>query len=103
MSPRTLSARILFCALSIFVFGVRVHGAELLTLEAVQTAALALQPLVEGQRAKVVALRERAVVAGELPDPELVVAINEMPVDTADAWSLSRGSATDVRVGFTQS
>ena len=103
MSLRTLSVRILFCALSILVFGVRVHGAEVLTLEAVQTAALELQPLVEGQRAKVDALRERAVVAGELPDPELGIGVNEMPVDTADAWSLSRDSDTDVMVGFTQS
>ena len=103
MFLRTLSVRSLFCALSILVFGVRAHGAEVLTLEAVQTAALELQPRVEGQRARVDALRERAVVAGELPDPELGIGVNEIPVDTADAWSLSRDSDTDVMVGFTQS
>ena len=103
MSLRTLGVRIFFCALSISVFGVRVHGGEVLTLEAVQTAALELQPLVEGQRAKVDAFRERAAVAGQLPDPELGIGINDMPIDTADAWSLSRDSDTQIMVGFTQS
>lgn len=75
---------------------------ERLTLALTQRLALESQPLVEAQAAEIESRRERAVAAGQLPDPELQLAVNELPVDTADAWSFRRDSDTDVMVSVTQ-
>ncbi|MGH8249166.1 MAG: TolC family protein [Steroidobacteraceae bacterium] len=80
-----------------------VQAQEHLTLARVQRLALESQPLVDAQAAEVEARRERAIAAGQLPDPELQFAINELPVDTADAWSFRRDSDTDVMVSVMQS
>ena len=40
--------------------------------------------------------------AGELPDPELVAGIENLPVDTADAFSLTRDFMTMRKVGIMQ-
>jgi outer membrane protein TolC len=76
---------------------------ELLTLEAAQSLALESQPLLEGQAARAQALRERSISAGELPDPELEIGVNELPVNGADAWSIERDSDTDLMIGVSQS
>ena len=96
------SMRTLVGALVILAFGAA-NAAEVLTLESVQAAALKSQPLLESQQATVDAQRERAIAAEQLPDPELGVGINELPVNTADAWSFDRDSDTDVMVSFAQS
>lgn len=75
---------------------------EPLTLARVQRLALESQPLVEAQAAEIESRRERAIAAGQLPDPELQLAVNELPVDTADAWSFRRDSDTDVMVSVMQ-
>ena len=104
MSLRILSVRILFCALSILVFGMRVHGAEVLTCEAVLRLPRSnFNRWLKARGRKSTCSVSAQWSLAELPDPELGVGINEMPVDTADAWSLSRDSDTDVMVGFTQS
>lgn len=73
-----------------------------LTLAAAQQLALEAQPLVEAQRAVRDALKDRAIAARQLPDPELQAGINELPINGADAWSASRDSDTDYMVGFMQ-
>ena len=95
------SMRTLVGALLVTAFGTA-YAAELLTLESVQATALESQPLVESQQATVDAQRERAIAAAQLPDPELGIGVNELPVNTADAWSLDRDSDTDVMVSIAQ-
>ena len=75
---------------------------EPLTLERAQQLALQSQPLLHAQAAAADAFRERAVSARQLPDPRLQTAVNEIPANGADAWSLSRDGDTDVMVGFVQ-
>jgi outer membrane protein TolC len=75
---------------------------DLLSLEAVWSAALAHQPILEAQAASIAALGDRAVAAGELPDPELITGISELPVNTDEAWSFTRDGDTDVMIGVMQ-
>jgi outer membrane protein TolC len=95
------SMRTLVGALVIGALGTA-NAAELLTLESVQAAALQSQPLLESQQATVDAQRERAIAAAQLPDPELGVGVNELPVNTAEAWSFDRDSDTDIMVSVAQ-
>jgi hypothetical protein len=44
----------------------------------------------------------RAPSAGRLPDPELVAAVDNLPIDSADRFSFSRDFMTMRRVGFMQ-
>jgi len=64
-----------------------------LTLEAAEALALEAEPGREGHEARAEALTERAVAAGELPDPELRVGLANFPIE-------SGGFATE---GMTQS
>lgn len=73
-----------------------------LSLEEVTRAALEQQPLLQAQAAQVEAHRQRAIAAGELPDPQLLTGISELPVNTADAWSFTRDGDTDIMVGVMQ-
>jgi outer membrane protein TolC len=95
------SMRALAGALVILAFG-HANAAEVLTLESVQAAALESQPLLESQQAVVDAQSERAIAAEQLPDPELGFGVNELPVNTAEAWSFDRDSDTDVMVSLAQ-
>ena len=85
----------LFTGAILHLLALPAQGQESLTLARVQRLALESQPLVEAQAAEIESRRERAIAAGQLPDPELQFAINELPVNTADAWSLSRDGDTD--------
>jgi outer membrane protein, heavy metal efflux system len=59
-------------------------------------AALALsnQPLIAGQQATVVSSRENAIAESQLPDPRLKLGINNLPINGADQYSLTRESMT---------
>lgn len=78
------------------------HAAEPLTLAMSQHLALESQPLIDEQAAAVDARRERAVAAGQLPDPEVQIGINDLPVNTTEAWSFRRDDFTNVMVGVMQ-
>lgn len=75
-----------------------------IALEYEQTIALALQaqPLLEGLAAEVRAARAEAVAARQLPDPQLFGAVRDLPLDTDDAYSLTRDSDTQIVVGVMQ-
>jgi len=47
-------------------------------------------------------LRSAAMAAGELPDPKLVVGIDNLPIEGADAWNLTRDPMTMQRLGVMQ-
>jgi outer membrane protein TolC len=73
-----------------------------LSLGAAMDLAVRGQPLLEAQTAAVTAANERAVAAGQLPDPQLTLGIQDLPINTADAGSLSRDSDTQLMIGFGQ-
>ena len=53
-----------------------------LTLTTAEDLALAAEPGQQALQAKAAALKERAVVAGELPDPMLRVGLNNFPIES---------------------
>jgi cobalt-zinc-cadmium efflux system outer membrane protein len=59
-------------------------------------AALALidQPLLTGQQASIDASRENAVAESQLPDPRLKLGVNNLPLNGADQYSLTRDFMT---------
>ena len=77
-------------------------GESPLTLEEAITRALEESPQVSASAARLDAATARAPSAGRLPDPELVAAVDNLPIDTADRYSFSRDFMTMRRVGFMQ-
>lgn len=73
-----------------------------LDLDAAARLALVGQPILSGLEAQERAARETAVAARQLPDPQLVAGIQDVPVNTADAWSLRRDSDTQIQAGLMQ-
>jgi outer membrane protein TolC len=84
--------------------GALVRAAEsVLTLDDAVTRALIDAPQLHAAQAEVQSAREAAPAAGRLPDPEAIVGIDNLPVNTADAFSLSRDFMTMRKVGVMQS
>src|SRR5882672_8805585 len=73
-----------------------------LTLEEAVARALEESPQVSSSAAMLDAATARAPSAGRLPDPELVAAVDNLPIDSADRFSFSRDFMTMRRVGFMQ-
>jgi outer membrane protein, heavy metal efflux system len=80
-----------------------VHAAEPLSLEEAVGRALQTAPQVTAGTANLEALQALTVSAGRLPDPELVVGIDNLPVTGADAYSTSSDFMTMRKVGVMQS
>ena len=74
-----------------------------LTLEHAVALARERAPQLQAQTAALEAAQARAVAAGRLPDPELVMGIDNLPVTTADAWSTTRDFMTMQKIGVMQS
>jgi outer membrane protein TolC len=75
---------------------------EPLTLEAAVERALETAPQVGARTANVKAMQALTVSAGRLPDPELVVGVDNLPVTGADAYSTTRDFMTMRKVGVMQ-
>lgn len=73
-----------------------------LTLAEVQRLALVEQPALVAGAANVQALREGSVAAGQLPDPQLITGVNQLPVDDGEAFSLRDDDFTALSVGISQ-
>lgn len=69
--------------------------------EALATAA-SNAPSLAAAAARDAAARHAAIAAGELPDPKLIVGLDNLPVTGADDWSLGRDFMTMQRVGVSQ-
>lgn len=74
-----------------------------LTLDDAVRRALSEAPQVLSVQASLEASREIAPSAGRLPDPEVIVGVDNLPVNTAEAFSLSRDFMTMRKVGVMQS
>jgi outer membrane protein TolC len=78
------------------------QSAPLLTMEEAARLALVDQPLLSGREATIEAEQQRAVAAGQLPDPKLSGGLKDVPVDTAEAFSLHRDNFTEFTIGISQ-
>lgn len=83
--------------------GMANSGAALLEFREVGPQALERQPLLHRQAELAAAAAQRAVAAGQLPDPQLSVGLKDLPIEGREAFSLTRDSFTEVRVGISQS
>ena len=73
-----------------------------LTLPEVQSLALTGQPALLAEAANVRAFREQSVAAGQLPDPQLLGGITQLPVNGGEAGSLRDDDFTALSVGVSQ-
>lgn len=73
-----------------------------LTLAEALRVAEARAPAVAASASAAQAARERAVAAGELPDPVLRAGLDNVPISGPDALSLTRDSMTMARIGVMQ-
>ncbi len=78
------------------------QAASALSLAEAQRLAASDAPLVDAQAAVVRAAQQTTVSAGQLPDPKLIVGIDNLPVDTADRFSLTRDFMTMRKIGIMQ-
>jgi outer membrane protein TolC len=82
------------------------HFAEttsaVLTLAQVQHLAIEEQPQLAAQAAQVRAFDARAISASQLPDPQLMAGVQDLPVNRQDAYSFRRDDFTMLTVGVTQ-
>ncbi|TAM11925.1 MAG: TolC family protein [Nevskiaceae bacterium] len=67
-----------------------------------QTLAVTQQPLLEGLTAQARAERESAIASAQLPDPQLVGGIQDLPINTEDAGSFTADSFTMLQIGVMQ-
>ena len=73
-----------------------------LTLEEATQLAMMDQPILTGREASIEAAQQQAVSAAQLPDPKLSGALRDVPIDTAEAFSLRRDNFTEYTVGLSQ-
>ena len=73
-----------------------------LTLAEAQRRAVDRSRQLAAQDSAISASREMAIAAGQLPDPVATVGVNNLPVNTSDAWSFTRDFMTMRSVGVMQ-
>lgn len=73
-----------------------------LSFDEVERLAIDAQPQLLAQAALARAQDERAIAAGQLPDPQLTAAVQDLPINTDAAWSLRRDDFTMLRLGLMQ-
>jgi len=88
-------------AAAVPTFAVAQSGVPLMLAEA-QRLAADRSAQVASQRSMVAAAREMAIPAGELPDPKLILGVENVPADGPDRWSLSAEPMTMTRIGVMQ-
>ena len=89
------------CALLAFLVSLETY-AQALSLEEAQRRALERSRQLAGQDSAIAASRERAVAAGQLPDPVLQLGVDNLPINGADRFSLTRDFMTMRRIGVMQ-
>src|SRR5262245_3610675 len=97
-------------AAAVFVMAFSTHAAAdappapsaPLGLSTATALALERQPLLEKFDAEARAARDAAISAAQLPDPQLVAGIQDLPIQGRDAGSLSNDTDTQTVVGISQ-
>jgi outer membrane protein TolC len=90
------------CACLALVLGLPLGYAQTLSLEEAQRRAVERSRQIAAQDAAMTASREMAVAAGQLPDPVLKLGVDNLPVNGADRFSLTRDFMTMRRIGVMQ-
>lgn len=75
---------------------------DVLTLVEAQRLALIEQPALAAAAATVRSLRDESVAAGQLPDPQLIAGVMQLPLEDSEAWSLRDDEFTALSVGVSQ-
>ena len=60
-------------------------------------------PQLSANQAQIEAAKQQTIPAGSLPDPQLAVGIDNLPIQGSDSFSLSRDFMTMQRIGISQS
>lgn len=76
--------------------------AEALTFDRTLSIAVQSSPDIEAQTASVDAARSASRAAGALPDPKLVIGIDNLPANGPDQWRVDRDFMTMRKVGVMQ-
>ena len=87
---------IAFCA-----FPMSLRAAPL-SLEEAQAIAASDAPQIDAQSATLRAAQQSSLSAGQLPDPKLIVGIDNLPTDSADRFNITRDFMTMRKIGFMQ-
>lgn len=64
--------------------------------------ALHQAPIIAANEAQLEAARQSAIPAGELPDPQLALGVDNLPIQGSESFSLSQDFMTMQRVGLSQ-
>jgi outer membrane protein TolC len=91
----------LIIALALCAVSAGAH-AQALTLAEAQRIAAREAPLLRAQEAAIRAAREASIGASELPDPKLVIGVENLPLEGGDRLSFTRDFMTMRKVGVTQ-
>lgn len=87
----------------VLLFATLAHAQpDTLTLEQVVELAIERAPQTQAKTAALESAQAQAVSAGRLPDPELVVGVDNLPTTGADAWSFERDFMTMRKTGVMQ-
>ncbi|MDE2429460.1 MAG: TolC family protein [Burkholderiales bacterium] len=97
---QNIGSSALFCAIMLSANALAADGP--LTLARAQRLAVARSHQISAQDDAVTASQEIAVAAGQLPDPVLKTAIENVPVNGAHAYSLTSEPMTMRRIGLSQ-
>lgn len=82
--------------------GETASGSAPLTLEEVQRLVLDGQPALLAEAASGRAFQAEAIAAGQLPDPQLIAGISQVPVEGSESLSLRDDDFTALSVGLAQ-
>lgn len=76
---------------------------ETLSHDRAVEVALASAPVLRGQLAAIDSAQAESISAGRLPDPELLVGVDNLPINGSDAYSFDRDFMTMRKIGVMQS
>jgi outer membrane protein TolC len=77
-------------------------SAEGLSFDEAVNLALREAPVISENEAQIQAARQAAIPAGALPDPQLALGVDNLPIQGSESFSLSRDFMTMQRVGLSQ-
>jgi outer membrane protein, heavy metal efflux system len=102
LAPALTARRLLLVAVALVSLAAAAQGAKPLPLEEALGIAQERSPQLTAQSAAISAAESLIVSAGQRPDPQLGIGIENLPVDGPDAFSLGRDFMTMRKIGISQ-
>ena len=100
--PRLTTRRLLYIAVACAPLSVAAQGPMPLSLPEALQLAQARSPQLVAQSAAVSAAERLIVSAGQLPDPQLGIGVENLPINGPDAFSVGRDFMTMRKIGISQ-